>query len=171
MEILTVLAFFILGMVSGACLTIATTVVLGKRILDRNKQEPATKKPESVNSRMKKVKEITQEQLSLQSGAQGPQKNALHGRYKNGLIGRIKELETEKNDILKSILADGFDPEITVMDEAGVVTNIKLSEFMAQNGITMPPKQEPVKPAPSAKQVGKFTVYRGGKDDGGNTTH
>ncbi len=163
MEILTVLAFFILGMISGACLTVAATVLIGKRLL---KKDPK-KRTESVNDRMKKVKEITQEQLDLQSGAQGPQKNALHGRYKNGLIGRIKELEEQKNDILRSILADGFDPEITVMDGAGVVTTIKLSEFMAQNGITMPTKPAPTTPT---KQVGKFTVHRGGKDDGGGET-
>lgn len=162
MEILTVLAFFILGMISGACLTVAATVLIGKRLLNK---EPK-KRPETVNERMKKVKELTQEQLDLQSGAQGPQKNALHGRYKNGLIGRIKELEEQKNDILRSILSDGFDPEITVMDGAGVVTTIKLSEFMAQNGITMPTKPAPT----STKQVGKFTVHRGGKDDGGGET-
>ncbi len=163
MEILTVLAFFLLGMISGACLTIATTVLIGKRLMNKDSTK---KRPETVNERMKKVKAITEEQLDLQSGAQGPQKNSLHGRYKNGLIGRIKELEEQKNDILRSILADGFDPEITVMDGSGVVSTIKLSEFMAQNGITMPPKPAPT----STKQVGKFTVHRGGKDDGGGET-
>jgi hypothetical protein len=170
MEIAALLAFYILGILTGAVGMVTLTFYIGKRALDKRKAEgeSPTKKVESVSSRMKKVKEITNEQLDLYSQVSGPQKNALHGRYKNGLNGRIKELEEEKSSILKSILTDGFDPEITVMDGAGVVTTVKLSEFMAESGITIEPKKtEPV----STKQVGKFTVHKGGKDDGGNTTH
>lgn len=166
MDIYSVVAVYVLGMISGAMLMIVATILVGKRAMDKRKESSA-KKVESVSSRMKKVKELTAEQLELQSHAQGPQKNALHGKHKNGLIGRIKELETTKNEILKSIITDGFDPEITVLDETGVVTTIKLSEYLAQTGITIPPKNPP--PSPT-RQVGKFTVYKGGKDDGG-TVH
>lgn len=170
MEIAALLAFYVLGILTGVVGMVILTLYLGKRSLDKRKAEgeSSSKKVESVSSRMKKVKELTNEQLDLYSQASGPQKNALHGRYKNGLNGRIKELEEEKSSILKSILADGFDPEITTVDQAGVVTTTKLSAFMAESGITVEPKK--TEPTPT-KQVGKFTVHRGGKDDGGNTTH
>jgi hypothetical protein len=167
--LVTAFCFYILGILSGAVGVVALTLYLGKRSLDRKVKENAAtgKQIESVSSRMKKVKDITTEQLDLQGQSLGPQKNALHGKYKNGLIGRIKELETQKNDILKSIIEDGFDPEITTIDQAGVVSNIKLSDFLASLGIFVPSKNSET----STKQVGKFTVHKGGKDDGGNTTH
>ena len=167
MDIITAFAYFILGTIFGATGIITLALMVAKRSFDKLKKEADAKpKTESVGSRMKKVKDITTEQLDLQSQAVGPQMNALHGKYKNGLNGRIKELELQKADILKSIITDGFDPQITVVDGAGVVTTIKLSEFLAQTGIVVPPKnQQPT------KQIGKFTVHKGGKDDGGNTTH
>ena len=168
MDIIVVFAYFILGVITGATGVITLALMMAKRSLDKLKKDTETNgKKESVGSRMKKVKDITTEQLDLQSQALGPQKNALHGWFKNGINGRIKELELQKADILKSIITDGFDPEITVVDGAGVVTTIKLSEFLAQTGIVVPPKD----PKSSTKQVGKFTVHKGGKDDGGNTTH
>ena len=168
MDIVTAFAYFILGIITGATGVITLALMMAKRSLDKLKKDTETNgKKESVGSRMKKVKDITTEQLDLQSQVLGPQKNALHGKYKNGLNGRIKELELQKADILKSIITDGFDPEITVVDGAGVVTTIKLSEFLANSGIIMPPKDT----KQPTKQVGKFTVHKGGKDDGGNTTH
>lgn len=164
MEVATLLAFYILGLLTGAVGAITFTIYMGKRLMDKRQDEG--KKVESIGSRMKRVKDLTTEQLDLQGQVSGPQKNALHGKYKNGLIGRIKELEEQKTEILKSIITDGFDPELTVMDNAGVVSTIKLSEYLAQTGITIPPKN----PSPSTKQIGKFTVHKGGKDDGG-TTH
>lgn len=171
MEILTILTFFLLGVILGTCFVVVTTILIGKFILNKDKNQ-TTKKPESVNDRMKRVKVITEKQLDLQNIAQGPQKNAMHGRHKNSLIESIKELEIEKDKILRSILADGFDPHVTIIDETGSIINIKLSKLMEQNSITMPPKQEPAKSVPSTKQVGKFTVHKGGKDDdGGETVH
>lgn len=168
MDIATLLAYFVFGNITGAVGIVILTLFLSKRALDKLKKEAESKgKTESIKSRMDKVKGIIAEQLDLQNHVVGPQKNALHGKYKNGLNSRIKELELEKTDILKSIIADGFDPEITVIDGSGVVTTIKLSEFLINSGISMPPKGTKLPP----EQVGKFTVYRGGKDDGGNTTH
>ena len=172
-----ILIAFILGFFSGALGVVIFTIIVGRHALKKHLKKVDTQeaKVESVGSRMKKVKDMTSEQLDLQGQASLPQKNALHGRYKNGVIGRIKELEGQKNDILKSIIADGFDPEITVIDETGVVTTIKLSEFLAQSGVSIPTpppaSKEPTVP-PSPKQVGRFMVHKGGKDDGsGNTTH
>ena len=164
MEVAIILVYYILGFLTGVCGAITFTIYMGKRLM--NKRQDKGKKVESIGSRMKKVKDITNAQLEMQGQASGPQKNALHGKSKNEIIEKIKDLESEKNEILKSIIIDGFDPELKVMDNAGVVSAIKLSEYLAQTGITIPPKDL----TPSTKQIGKFTVYKGGKDDGG-TTH
>lgn len=161
------LTMFMLGLITGVYGTLTIITALGQRALNRRKREleKSTPKMESVSSRMKRVKDITNEQLDIQSATAGPQKNAMHGKYKNGLISRMKELDEQKNEILKSIILDGFDPTITVMDTDGSVAEIKLSEFLAQNGIIIPPKGSQPPPKPSSK----FTVVKGGKDDG--TTH
>jgi hypothetical protein len=51
------------------------------------------------------------------------------------------------------------------MDNSGVITKMKLSEYMAYMGMSVKPKP------PEKKNMGKFTIHRGGKDDGGSTTH
>lgn len=164
-----VLAIFMLGFLFGVYTTLTLITAIGQRAINKRKKEleKSTPKMESVSSRMKRVKDITSEQMDIQGATSGPQKNAMHGKYKNGLVSRLKELEEQKNEILKSIVIDGFDPEISVMDTDGTVATIKLSEFLAQNGITIPPKgSQP----PPQKPTSRFTVHKGGKDDGG-TTH
>jgi hypothetical protein len=168
---------FVLGIILGFLVSIGVILYLGKKSLSKkleNKLESvkkATKQIESVSERMKKVKEITNEQLGMQARATMPQKNGLDGKYKNGLISEIKRLEQEKHEILKSILKDGFDLEITTIDETGVVTSMKLSQFMADQGIVFSKeetikektiKEETIKEV-KTKQVGKFTIIKGGK--------
>lgn len=164
-------AAFIMGFLLGLGSVLAFVMHVGNQGLKKKKAElqEKVKKAESIDARMKRVKEITAEQVELASRADGPQKNSLDGKYKNGIIKEMKRLDEEKNTILKSILSDGHDPELTTIDEAGVVSRMKLSEYMAYMGIKMdPPKQKTTK----VEQIGKFTVIRGGRDDGGdNTTH
>ncbi len=167
-----VVGAFVLGFLLGIGCVLGAVFHLGSKSLEKKKAElkEKVKKAESLESRMKRVKEITNEQVELAQRADGPQKNSLDGKYKNGIIREMKRLDEEKNDILKSILTDGHDPELTTIDEAGVVSRMKLSEYMAYMGIKMdPPKSQ----QPKVEQVGKFTVIRGGRDDGGgnNTTH
>lgn len=163
---------FVLGFLFGVSSVLGVIFHLGGKSLQKKKEElkERVKKAESIESRMKRVKEITNEQVELAQRADGPQKNSLDGKYKNGIIREMKRLDEEKNNILKSILTDGHDPELTTIDEAGVVSRMKLSEYMAYMGIKMdPPKSNQSK----VEQIGKFTVIRGGRDDGGgnNTTH
>lgn len=165
-------AAFIMGFLLGLGSVLAFVMHVGNQGLKKKKAElqEKVKKAESIDARMKRVKEITAEQVELASRADGPQKNSLDGKYKNGIIKEMKRLDEEKNTILKSILSDGHDPELTTIDEAGVVSRMKLSEYMAYMGIKMdPPKSQ----QPKVEQIGKFTVIRGGRDDGGgnNTTH
>jgi len=169
-ETISILLIYISGVMSGVIGTIALTLYIGARALKKRKlEQTAGPKKSSVSDRMKRVKDITTEQLELAQQADGPQKNGLDGKYKNGIIGQIKRLDEEKNELLISILEDGHDPELTTMDASGVVSQMKLSEYMAYMGIKMTPKKAEEKP--KTERLGKFTVVRGGKDDGGNTTH
>lgn len=122
----------------------------------------------SLSDRMKRVKEISVEQLDLASRAEGPQKNALDGKYKNTLIDELKALDEERNSILVSILKDGHDPELTTMDSSGTVSQMKLSEYLAYLGVDLGSKSNDTS---KAEKHHKFMVYKGGKDDGNNTTH
>lgn len=164
---------YMAGVCTGVVLMFIWVLYIGQKASNKLKQMTPDKvksasskeKPKNITDRMKRVREITEEMISLNQASDGPQKNALHGKDKNRNIARMKALEEEKNDILRSILRDGFDPELNAMDESGTITQMKLSEFMAMQGITMEPKVEQ-KPAPRSQQIGKFTVIRGGKDDG-----
>lgn len=173
MELLQVTMVFLIGFFAGSGTFMMFILHLEKKITDKQKKDIVDKfaKKESIDSKLKRVKEITAEQLDLQGHASGPQKNALHGRHKNGIIGQIKALEEEKNEILRSILRAGHDPSLTTMDETGTVHQMKLSEYMVYMGITMEPKDQPATPEPTSTQKSKFTVYKGGKDDGGETVH
>jgi hypothetical protein len=133
----------------------------------------------SVNKRFSRIKEIINEQLDLQSYAEGPQKNSMDGKNKNSMIRTIKSLEEEKNDIFRSIINDGHDPKITVMGLDGVVTEMKLSEFMAIYGVDMSPPPDD-KAASTKKNItttkktsksSKFIVHKGGKNDSEGTSH
>lgn len=167
------IAFFLIGMICGLILAVGVVLYLGRRVLNKKTKEVSTKL--SISDRMKRVKEISTEQLELAMRADGPQKNSLDGKYKNSMIGRLKGLEEEKNDLLRSIIADGHDPELTTMNESGVVEKMKLSEYMAYMGISMTTTtkqtEQPKVSKPRTEQIGKFTVIRGGKDGGNDNSN
>lgn len=177
MEWLQIAVVFFAGFATGVVGLTTFTLYLGtKSISKKEKAISALKKSneelKDMNARMKRVKDIASEMSALSQRIDGPQKNGLDGKFKNNIIGQIKLLDEEKNDLLKSIIRDGHDPEITTLDESGVKTQMKLSEYMAYMGIFMEPKEsKPEVKTPRTEQIGKFTVIKGGKDDGGNTTH
>lgn len=165
-------AFFDLGFIVGMISTFVYILYLGNKELKKQEEELETQTKEvqaklSVNDRLKQVRAITEEQLDLLQQADHPQKNGLDGKFKNGLNGKVKELEKEKEEILKSIVTDGHDPLITTTDADGVVTQMKLSSYLANNGIVAVAPKQPEPPKP--RQAGKFTIYKGGKPD--DTTH
>jgi hypothetical protein len=159
-----VIAAFTAGILLGLILVLSFVMYLGTRSLTKKRAEFKTKLEglESIEAKMKRVREIAEEMLDLYRMTDHPQKNSLDGKYKNGIIGQIKILEDEKNDLLRSIISDGHDPELSTIDGSGVVTRMKLSQYMVDAGISMSPKEKP--DAPKVEQVGKFTVIRGGKD-------
>jgi hypothetical protein len=139
-----------------------------KNILSKTaaEAEKANQQIESYKDRLVKVQEITAKQLELSDLVSQPSKNSLHSKYKNGINQEIKTLEEEKSAILKSIIKDGFDPSVAVLNADGVKETLKLSEYMARAGIDMEDDLDPNDP--TVKKVGKFTVYKGGNSD---TTH
>jgi hypothetical protein len=162
--IMTIGMSYLLGFLTGMVVVSTWVVWLARRSMKK------TDRRESLMKRMRRIKEIADEQMDIASQVEMPQRNALDGKHKNQLVGRMKVLDEEKITILKSILSDGFDPELTTMDSAGVISQIKLSEYLASLGHHVPTKTEQKEP-PKPDKVGKFTVYRGGKDDDGNTIH
>jgi heme oxygenase len=121
----------------------------------------------SVRDRLRKAQELTKKQLELFSVIDMPQKNSLDGKYKQQLNEEIKNIEEEKSELLSSILNDGFDPVITVMNEHSQNESMKLSAYFKMRGLD--PKKYLKQPsnASAPKKVGKFTVYSGGNDSGG----
>lgn len=171
---------FLLGMFFGAGLIMAYgayQVHKIRKVKDsliaqiKAKAAEAEQKKGSIQARLVKAAEIAQEQANIRSQMEMPSKNALHSRYKNGLVGEIQDLEQQKLDILKSVLADGYDPMIVTQNENGTKGEIPLSAYVNEAelaladslGETLP--TDPNRP----KKSGKFIVYKGGKDDG--TTH
>ena len=138
------LIFLLIGFIVGFLIVIGLSLHYGRKAAMKKKKEEAEefvdqfedmvrkiKGQLSIQERLTKVKEITARQLELRAQSDGPLKSSLHGKYRNSLINEMKSLEQEKNDILRSILKDGLDPELSVMDEVGGTTTMKLSEYMA----------------------------------------
>ena len=189
---LLLVVYFIVGIVCGFLLTMIAGIIYAKRTLASRKEtvdkfvEEFNKlsgnleeKVSSVETRLARVKEIITEQLELSAQTDGPQKNAMDGKYKNRVNNSVKSLEEEKHDIFRSIIADGFDPKVSVLGSDGTVQSMKLSEFMVEYGIAMDSKPEDKSAAATAaktkskkspSKAGKFIVYEGGKDDGGEGT-
>lgn len=154
---------FILGVVVGAIGIATIFMVYVGKIAKKYTTPPKDKiKVDSVNARLRKVQEITNEQLNMQSYTERPQKNSLDGKHKNRTINEMKRLEEEKREILQSILDDGFDPSISAIDETGEVKSMKLSEYMMEYGFAEPKKPEKQEKSTVTR---KFTVHKGGKDN------
>jgi hypothetical protein len=165
-------AFFTLGFVVGAITVIATTIYYANKSGKKRDSKEKAVKTTAVSEKILQVKNITATQLELQAQIEQPQKSGLDGKHKNGLNEEIKKLEDEKIAILQSILADGFDPLISVSTMSGSVENVKLSDFMTRNGLISEAPTDPAAPG-SPKKIGKFVVYTGKTDNngGGETVH
>jgi hypothetical protein len=134
----------------------------------RPSKDPMTNfTPEQKDSIMKKLREaagIAQIQMEMLAQLDLPSKNALHSKYKNELRFEIQDLENKKIGLLKAILAEGLDPAITILNDQGKPEEMLLSKYLAHNQARNSPPTDPN--SPNARSVGKFTVIKGGKDDG-----
>jgi hypothetical protein len=169
---------FILGLIVGVGMFLGygyVQVVKIKKVKQglidqiKTKAQEMQSKESTIKDRLIKASEIAQTQMTLRQQMDQPSKNALHSKYKNGIVSELHDLERQKLDLLRTVLAEGFDPSITVISESGVKEQMLLSKYVneAANAIgdSIPPKPTD----DSAKRAGKFVVYKGGKDDG--TTH
>jgi hypothetical protein len=131
----------------------------------KNKSKEMISKRDAIKDRLIKASEIAHSQAAMRAQIEMPSKNALHSKYKNDLIGEILQLEQEKLDILRTVLAEGYDPIITTITETGKREEMTLSayvnlassslgSFKGGNDINVP------------KKTAKFTILKGGKDDG-----
>ena len=169
------LSYFFLGFSVGSIVTIFSIRSKIKKIYDRElkfveetiKTLKSTVDNASVRERLKKSQDLTKKQLELFSAIDMPQKNALDGKYKQQLNDEIKLIEEQKIEILSSILNDGFDPVITIINEKAQNENIKLSEFFKMRSLDPRKYAKDAGPVPPPKKIGKFTVYTGGNDSGG----
>lgn len=135
-----------------------------------------TKQLSLAGPRLTRISDITKQQLELSSQIDMPQKSAMHGKYRNQVIGELKKLEEEKHDIFRSLLKDKLDVTISYIDESGKTVAAKLSEYMTKHNIAYTDTV-----AQESKKVPKLVLYKGGKpedlekldkeDDGSGTTH
>lgn len=86
----------------------------------------------SVKYRMKQVDELTNTQNDLSAHVLRPNASAAHSKWKNDLIGQLKDLERLKINIFRSIVADGLDPLLMMGVEGnGEPKLVKMSEAIA----------------------------------------
>ena len=129
---------------------------------------------ESIKERLIKASDMAKAQMELEAAMEQPSKNALHSRYKNGLYSELQDMEQQKLDLLSTILAEGFDPMITVINKSGVKSEIPLSSYVndatgvLKKSLGEDPSSPPTTPEDPTqpRKVGNFIVYKGGKDDG-----
>ena len=173
---------FLLGLLIGASLVmlygwwqIEKMKKAKKILLDQVKARALEmdKRKNSIKDRLASATELAQTQMAIRSQLEMPSKNGLHSKYKSDLASELQNIEQRKIDILKTILAEGVNPMITVIDEGGARKEISLAEYVNDAIIALEKSLgNPIPPPPdstNARKSGKFIVYKGGKDDG--TTH
>lgn len=167
---LFVIMFF--SFLAGFLACVATLLIWGlfrvrkldKKIKElREKFVPTLRKSvdPTVKTRLDRAFDITEQQLGIMGALDMPQSSASHGKYKNDLISQLKSLEKEKLDILKSILNDGYNPSLVVLNAStNEKEKITLKDFVARyddvEDDTPPPPPPPAKPT--------FKVISGNKD-------
>ena len=123
-----------------------------KKIKDELKDKPKSPSPTelankifskgeligSVKYRFKMIDDKTSEQQNLLNGLKGPSAGAAVSRHRNSVISRIKELEEEKSELMRSILDDGIDPEVTILTPSGDTEKVKMSEALSMREAAKP---------------------------------
>lgn len=116
---------------------------------------------EKVRGRLDRATDISMQQAEIMAQLQMPSKNSLHSKYKNQLVAEIKSLEEEKCAILKSIITDGYNPNVNVTLESGEHKTMPLKEYMEYLGIPTGPTEQELR----EQRKAKFTVIQGGKSE------
>jgi len=133
---------------------------LEKRIKNQQTSQPSIK----VNqARFDQAREISKQQEQLADKAAGPSTGASHSLWKNQVRGELIEMEREKMDIFRAIVADGFDPKLKVMVENGDVVERAMSECIRQFDEEFPPEPKVFQKTTKAKN--KLKLVELDKDD------
>ena len=91
----------------------------------------------SVKARLEESFDITERQLSILGSLDMPQSGPLHGKHKNLLMHELKTLETRKMELLKSIIEDGYNPKLVIINsDSGERESVFLSEFLSKQAAT-----------------------------------
>jgi hypothetical protein len=110
-----------------------------------------------ITAKIRQAVELGKEQLDLFAKMDGPNKGASHSKWKNELGAKIRELETQKMGIYQEIVAEGFDPELTMIGADGQPEKVKMSAVLKKAGMDKPlspptqPTVAPPKPTPTLK--------------------
>jgi len=137
MDILTYVIGFLFGVTFSVVSAFGFLLFRKKKIIKSIKEQNSNIAKQNNTNRddvalkLKKVKEISERQHEFLSQINNPSKNALHSRYKNTIVSKIKVLEDEKYKILTEILKSGYDPVITMQNpHTNEIKETKLSDFM-----------------------------------------
>lgn len=161
-DFMLLFSFFILGFGSGVLGSMVAFIVAVKRVKDKPKKQTVEQKMDSFGAVTEQQLKLLQLEAALRAG----------GQDATTVTQQITALEDEKFNLLKSILADGADPELTAVNTKGEHQKMKLSTYLSDHATAWRPP--PLNKVESKSQrLGKFTVIKGGKDDsgGGNTSH
>lgn len=123
-------------------------------LLDSLKTKPVSDEEQRIKKEAYKlldeVNQITDEQLTLLKGIDGPSKGAAFSRWRNDVIGQLKALEKDKLEKLQKVLDLGLNPKITAYVNGETVKK-PLSEVLKDYYDLYPKDKEtttstPVKP-------------------------
>lgn len=115
----------------------------------------------SIKQRFKQFQQLTEAQQELFRQADIPSAGSSHSKFKNSVISEIRSLEEKKRDILKTILADGIDAPVRMIDGDGTMTSMRISEVLAKDF----DKDTKTDPIPDRKPVRNLRLIKGEKDD------
>jgi hypothetical protein len=130
-----VISFFaggIFGVVTAICIGLYLSKQDEQYTKAINEKLKMEKIKTSVRARFDQIQKIIDRQISLQQSTSAPSKSASHSRWKNDLNRQILEMEKEKIEICRSILADGVDPLITIMGNNNEIVKIRMSEAITR---------------------------------------
>lgn len=138
--------FFLIGILFGALATLGflTGISIRATKLDEKQVRKIVDEAEKIGSirqRFEQAQELSAQQLDLIDQAYQPSKSASHSRYKNGLLQQVEDIEKEKIEIFRSIVADGADPYLHLAGPDGELEKIRMSEAIkrAEEGLDLPP--------------------------------
>lgn len=101
-----------------------------------------TDKQQRILDLIAKASNISNQQADLYMQTSLPSKGASHSRWKNDIINKIKQLDTEKYSTLKKILSEGYDPKVAVIGDSGRHEQKYISELVEEYDQLMTKEEE-----------------------------